>query len=107
MVVKGKIVLWRHIIAMSSGCRWSDIKHIGEISSYYCDDYEYGIDRSFGCPDALMMEAVSASEMSVSIYLTARLNIPEDSHLQRAYACILSTESLLERLSHYKVKFIR
>jgi hypothetical protein len=31
-----------------------------------------------GC--ALMMEAVSSSEMLVSIYLTAWHNIPEDSH---------------------------
>jgi hypothetical protein len=30
---------------------------------------------------ALMMKAVSSSEMSVSIYHTARRNIPEDSHL--------------------------
>jgi hypothetical protein len=29
-----------------------------------------------------MMEAVSSSEMSVSIYQTARRNVPEDSHLQ-------------------------
>jgi hypothetical protein len=31
---------------------------------------------------ALMMEAVSTSETSVSIYQTARCNIPEDSHLK-------------------------
>jgi hypothetical protein len=30
---------------------------------------------------ALMMEAVSTSEMSVSFYQTIRRNIPEDSHL--------------------------
>jgi hypothetical protein len=30
---------------------------------------------------ALIMEAVSSSEMSVSIYDTTRRNIPEDSHL--------------------------
>jgi hypothetical protein len=32
--------------------------------------------------DALMMEAVSTSEMSASIYQTKRRNIPEDNHLQ-------------------------
>jgi hypothetical protein len=36
------------------------------------------IDRRF---IALMMEAVSSSEMLVSIYQTTRRNIPEDSHL--------------------------
>jgi hypothetical protein len=30
---------------------------------------------------ALMMEAVSTSEMSVSFYQTTRRNIPEDSHV--------------------------
>jgi hypothetical protein len=30
---------------------------------------------------ALMMEAVSTSEMSVNFYETARCNIPEESHL--------------------------
>jgi hypothetical protein len=30
---------------------------------------------------ALMMEAVSTSEMSVNFYQTTRRNIPEDSHL--------------------------
>jgi hypothetical protein len=29
----------------------------------------------------LMMEAVSTSEMSVSMYQTTRRNVPEDSHL--------------------------
>jgi hypothetical protein len=33
------------------------------------------------CPDALMMEAVSTSETSVSLYQPTRRNIPEDSHL--------------------------
>jgi hypothetical protein len=31
---------------------------------------------------ALMMEAVSISETSVSIYQTTRRNIPEDNHLR-------------------------
>jgi hypothetical protein len=30
---------------------------------------------------ALIMEAVSTSETSVSLYQTARRNIPEDSHI--------------------------
>jgi hypothetical protein len=33
---------------------------------------------------ALMMEAVSISEMSVHFYQTTRSNIPEDNHLQFA-----------------------
>jgi hypothetical protein len=33
--------------------------------------------------EALMMEAVSTSETSVSIYQTAQRNIPENSQLQQ------------------------
>jgi hypothetical protein len=32
---------------------------------------------------AMMMEAVSASKMSVIFYQTTRRNIPEDSHLRK------------------------
>jgi hypothetical protein len=37
--------------------------------------------------DALMMEAVSTSEMSVSFYQTAWCSIPEDSHLECNMLC--------------------
>jgi hypothetical protein len=45
---------------------------------------------------ALMMEAVSNSETSVSFYQTARHNIPEHSHLQICkilYSCVMNVAS--------------
>jgi hypothetical protein len=41
-----------------------------------------GVSEVFTTLITLMMEAVSMSETSVSLYQTTRWNIPEDSHLQ-------------------------
>jgi hypothetical protein len=43
----------------------------------------------------LMMEAVSSSEMSVSMYQTTRRNIPEDSNINSCYREDLKSHCLL------------
>jgi hypothetical protein len=60
----------------------------GEIRGSYGDEYEDGCLLGCDVSEVLttsiiraMMEAVSTSKMSVSIYQTTRHSIPEDSHL--------------------------
>jgi hypothetical protein len=45
---------------------------------------------------ALMMEAVSTSETSVSFYQTTRHNIPEDSHLHTRGRQTLKSQSHMQ-----------
>jgi hypothetical protein len=64
-------------LAVSSllyGSKKMDNKYKKHQVRFHGDEYEYGC--------LLMMEAVSSSETSVSIYQTTQGNIPEDSHLQ-------------------------
>jgi hypothetical protein len=48
---------------------------------------------------ALMMEAVSSSEMSVNFYQTVQHNIPEDSHLLPAACLVTSHDHCVAGLS--------
>jgi hypothetical protein len=55
------------------------------------------IDR---CLIALMMEAVSTSKTSVSLYQTTRRNIPEDSHLHTRRRENLKLHQLLKLIDN-------